>query len=563
MDAFLRIIEPTGSVWDFPLAGGGSYSVGRAKSNDIVLNDRRVSRKHARIVGDASGFSIEDGYIENGELIRSSNRVMVNGAPQLDTRLKTGDVIKIGATRLEFEVGRAYPSETSIRGLDLSSDKLEPEAPVNFDDRPLGGTQMQIPANEIIGHRSHLTLETEVADPAEIKELRRKEKMLELLYEMSKAIGSVFDLKEVFGKATELIFRGTPADRAVALLVEPSGGDDGDVLVPIAVKARSETLDDLTNKLTVSRTITRKVMDERVAVLSQDARTDDQFVGSASIVSQGVRSTICAPLLTESGVHGVIYADRLDPFASFTPDHLKMISAVAAQVALTVETVRAHERLAREEVARANYGRFLPEYVVQQILEDPGSLRLGGVNQYITVLFADIRGFTSISETADPEKIVGLLNRYFSVMTEVIFEYGGMLDKYVGDGLLAIFGAPKVGPDDADNAVRAAIAMQESLADLNKQFVAEGIAPIAVGIGLHTGEATIGYIGSEKRSEYTAIGDTVNLAARLEASAAGGEILISDATSRGIGEDLSLERLEPLTVKNRIRPVNVLRVKWQ
>ena len=281
-------------------------------------------------------------------------------------------------------------------------------------------------------------------------------------------------------------------------------------------------------------------MRDRVALLSQDARTDAQLQGAESIVSQGVRSTICAPLITESSVHGVIYADRLDPFAAFTEDHLELITAVAAQAAVIVETVRAHERLAREEVARANYGRFMPEYVVKQLLENPDSFRLGGVNQTITVLFADIRGFTSLSERENPERVVRLLNRYFTAMTEIIFEHGGTLDKYIGDGLMALFGAPTATPNDAINAAKAAVAMQRKINSLNGELVAEGLSPVTVGIGLHTGEAVVGYIGSEKRSEYTAIGDTVNLAARLEANARGGQILLSEATARAIGSAFPL-----------------------
>src|SRR5947207_1522217 len=188
-------------------------------------------------------------------------------------------------------------------------------------------------------------------------------------------------------------------------------------------------------KMTIGRTITRKVMKDKVALLSQDAAADEQFAGVDSIVSQGVRSTICAPLFTESGVHGALYADRLDPFSAFKPDDLELISAVAAQTAIAVENVRAHERLAKEEVARANYSRFLPEYVVKQMLENPNSFKLGGVTQTITVLFADIRGFTRISEHAPPEKIVQLLNRYFSAMTDIIIPHGGTLDKYLGDGM--------------------------------------------------------------------------------------------------------------------------------
>ena len=382
--------------------------------------------------------------------------------------------------------------------------------------------------------------------------------------EMSKSIGTVFDLKEIFEKATGLIFRGTPADRVVALIADET--IDGKILAyslfPIAVKTRDEHTDMLTDKLTISRTITQKVMREKVALLSQDAKTDAQFSGADSIVSQGVRSTICAPLITESNVHGVLYADRLDPFASFTPDHLEMISAVAAQTAVTVETVKAHKRLAREEVARANYSRFMPEYVVKQLLENPDSFRLGGVNQVVTVLFADIRGFTAFSEKEKPEKVVGLLNRYFSVMTDIIFEHGGTLDKYIGDGLMAIFGAPTATEEDALNAVKAAVTMQKRLAQLNTELTSEGYGLISVGIGLHTGEATIGYIGSNKRSEYTAIGDTVNLASRLESSAVGGQILMSEATAAASGNLVPVNTLEPMTVKNRVQPVNVLEVRW-
>jgi adenylate cyclase len=573
MSASLKITEPNGRVSEFSLQPGSSYSIGRAKENDIVLNDRRVSRKHARINSDGQQFTIVDGYFENGNLIRSVNHVFVNGTPMLERRLEPGDAIVIGESGLEFVVTEP-PKPTgplpevlkkSVSGEEYDSETVAVVTEgVRYDDKPLGQTQVQMSANEIIGRKTHLSLESAVATPEEIKDLRRKAKMLELLYEMSKSIGTVFDLKEIFEKATDLIFRGTPSDRVVALIADET--IDGKILdyslFPIAVRTRDENTDKITSKLTISRTITQKVMREKVAVLSQDARTDDQFLGSDSIVSQGVRSTICAPLITESNVHGVLYADRLDPFATFSEDHLEMISAVAAQTAVTVETVKAHKRLAREEVARANYSRFMPEYVVKQLLESPNSFRLGGVNQQVTVLFADIRGFTAISEKEKPEKVVNLLNRYFSVMTDIIFEHGGTLDKYIGDGLMAIFGAPTAGEEDALNAVKAAVTMQKRLAQLNTELSAEGYANISVGIGLHTGEATIGYIGSNKRSEYTAIGDTVNLASRLESCAAGGQILMSEATAAASGNLIPVNVREPLTVKNRVQPVNVLEVRW-
>lgn len=573
MSRSIRIIEPNGRIWDFQLEAGRTYTIGRAKENDIVLNDRRASRKHAHIAGDAQGMRIVDGCYENGVLSRSVNHVFVNGAPTLEKELVSGDIIIIGESRLEYSDETNPFAAAPLPHLPDTIAPKERQAPtvieeakvVDFDDKPLGHTQVEISANEIIGRQSHLSMETPIAaTPEEIRDLRRKAKILELLFEMSKSLGTVFDLKEIFERATDLIFRGTPADRVVALIADET--QDGKILpndlVPIGVRTRDTTLVKLTEKLTVSRTITQKVMREKVALLSQDAKTDAQFLGADSIVSQGVRSTICAPLITQSNVHGVLYADRLDPFAAFSPDHLELITAVAAQTAVTVETVRAHRRLAREEVARANYSRFMPEYVVQQLLNNPHSFRLGGVNQTITVLFADIRGFTAFSEREKPEKVVGLLNRYFSAMSEIIFDHGGTLDKYIGDGLMAIFGAPTASPADAMNAVKTAVAMQKRLATLNPELETEGFGRISVGIGLHTGEATIGYIGSDKRSEYTAIGDTVNLAARLESNARGGEILISEATAAATGNLIPVNPREPLTVRNRVQPVNVFEVRW-
>ena len=575
--AILKITEPNGRSWEISLTAGSTYEVGRAKENDIVLNDRRVSRKHAFITAFGTRFKIIDGHLEDGTLIRSVNRLFINGAPQMEAFLDDGDIVTIGETSLEFKSlinpSRRIPVEPEPTPsiLEIPAPQVEQTetvidvpASVNYDDSPLGQTQLQISANEIMGRQSHLSLESAIATPEEIKDLRRKAKILELMFEMSKMLGTVFDLKEIFEKATDLIFRGTPADRVVALIADETV--DGKILDyslhQIAVKARDENLASITEKLTLSRTITQKVMRDKVAILSQDARTDEQFQGAESIVLQGVRSTICAPLITEANVHGVVYADRLDPFAAFSSDHLELISAVAAQTAVTVETVKAHRRLAREEVARANYSRFMPEYVVKQLLNNPNSFRLGGANQTVTVLFADIRGFTALSENENPEKIVGLLNRYFSAMSEIIFDHGGTLDKYIGDGLMAIFGAPTTTPEDALNAVRAAVAMQKRLLSLNEELGKDGFGQVSVGMGLHTGEATIGYVGSDKRSEYTAIGDTVNLASRLESNAGGGQILISDATASAAGSSLPLKAHDPLLVKNRVQPVNLFEVRW-
>ena len=551
--ALLKVTDASGHQTQHQLNSRAPCTIGRAPDNQVVLDDPRASRHHAHIKAiDDGSFTIIDGVYVNGQIKRSANKVYVNGEQMFERALRDGDRVTIGASTLKFEQA-----------------KEERTADLSYDDKPLGHTQLLMSAKDVL---TTVLRQAESGSAAGaprdkvLESLQRKANILSELYEMSKALGSGFDLDKIFKKATDIIFRSTPADRVIALLAEgivTEANADEAKLFPIATRARDEKLEAHARKMTIGRTITRKVMKDKVALLSQDAAADEQFAGVDSIVSQGVRSTICAPLFTDAGVHGALYADRLDPFSAFKPDDLELISAVAAQTAIAVENVRAHERLAKEEVARVNYGRFLPEYVVKQILENPDSFKLGGVLQTITVLFADIRGFTRISEHASPEKIVQLLNRYFSAMTDIIFAHGGTLDKYLGDGLMALFGAPTTTPKDAANALSAAVAMQRRMIGINVELMEEGFPEIGIGIGLHTGEVTVGYIGSERRSEYTAIGDSVNTASRLESNAKGGQILVSEVTAKAAHSRYQLTPRDPISVKNREQPVPLFEVEWQ
>src|SRR5437762_8057093 len=551
--AVLKVTDASGRQAQHQLNNRVNCLIGRAPDNQVVLDDPRASRHHAHIKSDDDGsFMIVDGVVVNGQLKRSANKVFVNGEQKFEHLLKDGDRITIGASTLRFE----QPKE-------------ERTADLSYDDKPLGHTQLLMSAKDVLTtvlRQAQTGPLPGTARDKVLESLQRKANILSELYEMSKALGAGFDLDRIFKMATDIIFRSTPADRVIALLAEgvvtEQNADDAK-LFPIATRARDEKLEAHARKMTIGRTITRKVMKDRVALLSQDAAADEQFAGVDSIVSQGVRSTICAPLFTEAGVHGALYADRLDPFSAFKPDDLELISAVAAQTAIAVENVRAHERLAKEEVARANYSRFLPEYVVKQILENPDSFKLGGVTQTITILFADIRGFTRISEHAAPEQIVQLLNRYFSAMSDIIFAYGGALGKFLGYGLIALFVSATVTPKDAANAMSAAVAMQRRMLSINDELRAEGYPEIGIGIGLHTGEAIVGYIGSERRSEYTAIGDTVNTASRLESNTKSGQIFISEVAANAANTRFQLAPREPISVKNRTQPVPLFEIEWE
>jgi adenylate cyclase len=547
--AVLYIEDAGGRKWQYPLTGQGQCTIGRAPENSVPLNDPRASRQHAHIVLRGDAYFVINGVVNGSVLKRSANGILVNGQQRDECQLAHGDRIKVGGSVIRF----LLDEPTATR-----------PAPVRYEDAALGKTQIAMPAQGLPHEAAHAFARGQNS-PTELQVLRRKADILAMLYELNKTFNSVFNLAAIFDKATDIILRVTPADRVVALLGNESPITSGfESLHPVGIKTRHEAYLVGSKQVAVSRTILTKAINERVALLSQDAANDAHFAQAKSIISQGVRSTICVPLLTESGVHGAIYADRLDPAAVFTRDDLEFLTAIASQTAVAVESARAHERLAREEVARANYSRFMPEYVVRQMLEHPESFKLGGANQLVTVLFADVRGFTRISEHAPPERVVQILNLYFSAMTDIIFAHGGTLDKYIGDGLMALFGAPAATAQDASNALSAAVAMQQRIEVLNHELSAAQLPVISVGIGLHTGEATVGYIGSERRSEYTAIGDTVNLAARLESRAQSGQILSSHAVIEAAADKrFALRPLPAISVKNRVQPVSIYEVVWQ
>jgi adenylate cyclase len=211
---------------------------------------------------------------------------------------------------------------------------------------------------------------------------------------------------------------------------------------------------------------------------------------------------------------------------------------------------------------RRLFGRYVSKDVVDQLMADPGLVKLGGQRRTMTVLFSDIRGFTSASEEREPEAVVAQLNEYFGAMVDVLFRHQGTLDKFVGDMVMGLFGAPLADPLHADHAVAAAVEMSTTLAALNARWAAEGKPALAIGIGINTGEMIAGNIGSEAIMSYTVIGDAVNLGARLESlnKAHGTQILISERTRAALTRPVPTREIGEVTVKGRTRPVRVYEV---
>src|SRR5439155_16755331 len=224
---------------------------------------------------------------------------------------------------------------------------------------------------------------------------------------------------------------------------------------------------------------------------------DDRFASSHSIIALGVRSAMAVPLLNTSGeeVKGIMFLDSRERIAAFTTKDLEVLSAIAAQASVALENSEYARALEHEAAQRAQLSRFLSPALVEQAARGSIELTKGGALSELTILFSDIRGFTRISENAPPQEMVKMLNDYFEVMVDVLFEYNGILDKFIGDAIMGLWGAPVKRPDDATNAVRAAVKMQARLKEWNDDRIASGKAGFKIGIGLHTAQVVVGNMG--------------------------------------------------------------------
>jgi adenylate cyclase len=219
--------------------------------------------------------------------------------------------------------------------------------------------------------------------------------------------------------------------------------------------------------------------------------------------------------------------------------------------------VIAFDDLSKINKVKSTFKKYVSKNIVDKLLESEDSLNLGGKESDVTILFSDIRGFTSMSEKLNPSEIVKLLNKYFKSMIDVVFKYNGTLDKIVGDELMVLYGVPLKNENDTTNAIKTAIEMFKALDKFNSKIVKEGYEPFRIGIGVNEGKAVSGNIGSDQQMNYTVIGDTINLGARLCSHAKSGEILISKSVKNIIGNEFDFKKIPPINVKGKAKSIDV------
>jgi adenylate cyclase len=311
----------------------------------------------------------------------------------------------------------------------------------------------------------------------------------------------------------------------------------------------------------MSRTILAKVRAETRPLLIRDT-TSEAAISSASIIRAGIQAAFCSPLTFQGRFLGILYADNLAEPDAFSDTDFRTFSCIAAQTGLALANAIAGKELLRREVQRAALRAYLPPQVADLILASDGAINLSGSLQPVTVMFADIRGFTRLSEQMDARDVVQMLNEFFTVMSAVIFKHGGTLDKFIGDCIMALFGAPMQNAHSAQQAFEAAIAMQQEAARLNAGRATLGRKETHIGIGLHTGPAVVGNIGSADRVQYTAIGDTVNVASRLVSRAAPNQIIISEDVKRELTNTDNLDSLGEVELKGRQSKLSIYSARW-
>ena len=232
------------------------------------------------------------------------------------------------------------------------------------------------------------------------------------------------------------------------------------------------------------------------------------------------------------------------------------------EIGLLTESFNEMARSLREkEMIKHAFTRYVARQVVDEILKDPEKIVLKEERRDVTVLFCDMRGFTPLAERLGPEDVVSLLNEFYTLMIDTTFKEEGILDKFLGDGVMAIFGAPILHEDHSIRAIRTALAMQAGVTELARRRIAQGKDPVAVGIGVSAGEVVAGTVGTEDRMEYTVIGDSVNLAARLESNAKPGQILISQRTYKNVQSLVEVRALGAIKVKGKEDHVEVYEVQ--
>ena len=534
-----RLIYQDGDTPQSHTFSTGEVVIGRSPECNVVLKDFGISRQHARILVDEEGARIVD--------LKSKNGTQVNGVPVVEAPLRDGDRILLGKFQLTFS--------KSLEGKVVLDEAKPLSEEAGTIIRSVGELSKLLAPSDTGGASA-------LADkraPSDVQDLEKSNRILKVLTKFSETLIAVRPVEEVLQQVMDIVFDHVPADRGFLMLHE----EGSDKLVPMVVKHRNAPSSGDQARISISKTIADRVIKDRVSILTSDALVDPRFGAGDSIRFHGIRSAMCAPLWNKEQVIGIVHVDSPMLTNCFNLNDLDLLTALANYAAVAVERARLNAKIVAEERKRERLGRFLSPQVTARIIatSDSQGATLGVPEEReVTVLFADIVGFTRMSESMSPAAVALILNDYLSRMTDVIFKYEGTLDKYIGDAIMAVFGAPLDMPDHASRAIKTALEMRERLEEFNAERK-EGGPHLRIRIGINSGRAVAGEIGSINKKEYTVLGDTVNTASRLESSVATPmTIVIGENTQEMVKDEFECRSLGAKELKGKEKVVKAFEV---
>jgi adenylate cyclase len=374
-----------------------------------------------------------------------------------------------------------------------------------------------------------------------------------LLYELARDLSSSLELDVVLRKVMDRVITLMKASRGFIVLVDPVTGT---MSVPMS---GGEADPEKTRLFLGSKTVIEQVVKTGQAVVSTDASLDDRFKGQQSVILQNLRSIIAVPLVTKGKVIGAVYVDNPFRAAIFEETDKAFLQAISDLAAIAIDNARQYER---SELLRSLFELHVNKQVTDYVLarSDRTTQFLHGERRQVTMLNSDIAGFSALSQRMEAEELVDFLNRYFERMIDVVLAHGGNIDKFQGDGMLVVFGAPNPMEDHAPQALRAARGMVKEIDRLNRELIEAGQPPISVGIGLDTGYVVAGHVGSQRRLEFTLIGVPVNNSSYLS-KVRPARVLMSETTRDLLPLGFEVTDYEPMLLKGAGRPQPIFQLE--
>ncbi len=548
-----------GTVRVFPLVGD-RVRIGRGPENEIRLPDPSVSRHHAVVERDPQGWAIHD--------LGSTNGTRLDGTRIERSHLGPGAHLRIGSFELDAE--EVTEGGTSVQP-PVGGPPRDPARPVppGPATRPDGGSPgARVPNASIVrplrdfsaAYGLHGEPRRPPEVPAEESEAAYGHRVFGFLTRLAQLLITAESVPQVLRRVTDIVFEALPVERGFILLQDQGG----EIVCELARtgEAVEERPDD---GVPVSRTILDTVMEERVALLTYDALADDRLAAGESIRLHGIRAAMSAPLWSGEKIIGVMQVDSPVQVGAFGERDLDFLTALANYAAVAIERLRSERRVEQERRLRGRFERYHSPAVIEEMMRDGEGEAGAEVRKLRTteasVLFADLVGFSAFAERADPEDVAELLESYFNQAVEAVFDAGGTLDKFIGDAVMAFFGAPLAQPDHARRAVEAAVRLQRDLAAWNRDRSAGGLPEVTARIAINSGPVVVGDVGSARRVDYTVLGNTVNVAARLEQFVARpGDVVIGEQTRRQIEGAYETESLGSFQLKGLQQKVEAWRV---